>query len=68
MLVISEIMKHVPGLPYLLPITAVMLPLVRLMRRMNTAEDREGSVTITVVIVTSYIVFYTPYAALIFVK
>ena len=61
-------MKHVAGLPYLLPITAVMLPLVRLMRRMNTAEDREGSVTITVVIVTSYIVFYTPYAALIFVK
>ena len=61
-------MKHVPGLPYLLPITAVMLPLVRLMRRMNTAEDREGSITITVVIVTSYIVFYTPYAALIFVK
>ena len=57
-----------PGLPYLLPITAVMLPLVRLMRRMNTAEDREGGVTITVVIVTSYIVFYTPYAALIFVK
>lgn len=64
----SLLLFYNSGLPYLLPITAVMLPLVRLMRRMNTAEDREGSVTITVVIVTSYIVFYTPYAALIFVK
>jgi len=55
-------------LPYLLPLTLLSLPLARMLRLMNSPGDKEGMVTITVVTVTSFIVFYTPHASLIFIK
>lgn len=56
-------------LPYWLPMTLVSMPLVKMMRLMNsTVMDKEGRVTIIVVIVTSFIVFYTPHASLTFIR
>ena len=48
--------------------TALSLPLVRMMKILNTENDKDGMVSITIVIVTSYIVFYTPHATLIFIR
>jgi len=55
-------------MPYLLPLTVLTLPLVRMMRLVNTPRDKEGMATIALVTTTSLIVFYTPNASLIFIK
>merc|ERR1712032_680014 len=55
-------------LPYLLPLTVLTLPLVKMMRLVNTPGDKEGMATIAMVTVTSFMVFYTPLASLIFIK
>ena len=39
-----------------------------MMKILNTENDKDGMVSITIVIVTSYIVFYTPHATLIFIR
>ena len=55
-------------MPYLLPLTVLTLPLVRMMRLVNTPRDKEGMATIAMVTTTSLLVFYTPHASLIFIK
>jgi len=54
--------------PFWLPIVLLLLPLIRMMRMMNTLEDRDCEVNINFVIITSFIVFYTPSAALTFIR
>ena len=60
--------QFVTALPYILPMTALSLPMVKMMKILNTEKDKDGMASITIVIVTSYIVFYTPHAALIFIR
>ena len=55
-------------MPYLLPLTVLTLPLVRMMRLVNTERDKEGMAAIAMVTITSFIVFYTPHASLTFIK
>merc|ERR1719378_604875 len=47
--------------------TLVSMPLVKMVRMMNTVMDKEGRVTI-IVVITSFIVFYTPHASLTFIR
>lgn len=48
--------------------TILSLPLLRMMRMMNSAEDRDSEVNINFVIIVSFIVFYSPLSSLIFIR
>merc|ERR1712117_555536 len=65
----SALLFYNSVLPFWLPITIVSLPMLRMMRLMNPpVRDKEGLVSVSMVVVTSYIVFYTPHAALSFIR